>query len=84
MNPFEDDFDEFEPCPGIAQCRYQDHDFRQFTNTPEPLPLNRVRGGVVLIALPRATERPCTAIGCSTNTRRRDWNWWSSFPKDPP
>lgn len=52
MNPFEDDFDEFEPCPGIAQCRYQDHDFRRFTNTPAPLSLDRVRGGVVLIAGP--------------------------------
>ncbi|QKW38291.1 hypothetical protein HUT06_33355 [Actinomadura sp. NAK00032] len=52
MNPFDDDFGDFEPCWDNSDCPYQPQDFVRFTNAPAPLPLDHVRGSVVLVAGP--------------------------------
>jgi hypothetical protein len=51
LNPF-DGYGDFEPCWKGADCPYQPRDFLRFTNAPAPLPIDHVRGSVVLVAGP--------------------------------
>ncbi|MFI0370810.1 hypothetical protein ACH35V_23315 [Actinomadura sp. 1N219] len=50
MNPFEDEIEDMNVCKGVENCPRLIADFRRFSNAPPPLPLQQVRGSVVLVA----------------------------------